>query len=163
MNFWHKFWFIWTHFDPYYIILLCKNMLKTSLKIKHLLQFFMNVYEYFIVIRFIPNCITCFVIYGLHIHVNKWTIFIIKLFKTQKHKIKANVTLGLAFINMITHCSEKDITCGNTLINVKWNEIFSFFIFAICDMWFAKHNMHNRYVNPHNASCWCMWSWKGKI
>jgi hypothetical protein len=27
------------------------------------------------------------------------------------------------------------------VISVKWNEIFLFFIFAKCDMWFAKSNM----------------------
>jgi hypothetical protein len=60
-----------------------------------------------------------FVIYGQHIHVKKLTIFIIKLFKTQKHKIKTHVTLGLVFISVIAPFSEKYITCGSILINVK--------------------------------------------
>ncbi len=62
-----------------------------------------------------------FVIYGQHIHVNKLTIFIIKLFKTQKHKIKVNVTFGLVLINMIAPFNEKYITSGSIVINVKWN------------------------------------------
>ncbi len=60
-----------------------------------------------------------FIIYGQHIHVNKSTIFIIKLLKTQKCKIKSNFIFGLAFISMNAPFNGKDITCGNIVISVK--------------------------------------------
>jgi hypothetical protein len=75
-----------------------------------------------------------FVIYGQYIHVKKLTIFIIKLLKTQKHKIKSNFTFGLAFINMIAPFNEKNITCGNIVSNEM--KFFCFLVLqnVTCDL-----------------------------